>query len=562
MSLLDLLFRASRRLCLAALLASLVCGAANALLVVLINRALHAPAAELPAWLLPFFGLTLLGLAAQVASRALFARLGQQSLAVLRRRISEAVVAAPYRSLETTGAARVRALLTDDANAIATFFVGLPIVLTNAMVVVGCLAYLAYLSWQIFLVALAAVLLGSAAYHLCHQRVMAHLQAAGASQDRLFRQFDAMIGGAKELKLNRGKARRFLDTVLAEAIGAVARHRTRGLSLLSVTLGWGRFLFLLLIGAVLFAPAWGLAESALVVTGYVVVFLFVMGPLEGMLVNLPSLNLARVATGRIRESLAALHPELTAPSTAALVEPGRAVMLALEGVTHAYYHERADESFTLGPIDLALRPGEATFLVGGNGSGKTTLAMLIAGLYAPEGGRLLVNGAPLEPQAREAYRQLFAAVFSDFHLFETLLEVPDAELDHRAADWLRKLHLDHRVSIRDGAFSTRALSQGQRKRLALVAACLEDRPVMVFDEWAADQDPQFKEVFYRDLLPELKARGKTLLVITHDDHYFDLADQLVKLEHGQLVADGGVGPVAPALDGRRLPEAALSGGRR
>ena len=87
----------------------------------------------------------------------------------------------------------------------------------------------------------------------------------------------------------------------------------------------------------------------------------------------------------------------------------------------------------------------------------------------------------------------------------------------------------------DGVFSTTRLSRGQRKRLALVTAYLEDRPIYLFDEWAADQDPLFRRVFYQRLLPELKRRGKTVVAVTHDDRYFDAADQLIKLEEGKVV---------------------------
>lgn len=195
--------------------------------------------------------------------------------------------------------------------------------------------------------------------------------------------------------------------------------------------------------------------------------------------------------------------------------------------------DREDGVFTLGPIDLTFRPGEIVYLVGGNGSGKTTFAKLLVGLYAPEAGRIRVDGTPVDHASRAAYRQLFSVVFSDFHLFDSLLGLP-AQSEAVARVLLVALQLEHKVRIEQGAFSTLALSQGQRKRLALLVAFLEDRPFYVFDEWAADQDPAFKDVFYRTLLPQLKAKGKTVLVITHDDRYFDLADRLVKLDGGQL----------------------------
>jgi len=194
----------------------------------------------------------------------------------------------------------------------------------------------------------------------------------------------------------------------------------------------------------------------------------------------------------------------------------------------------------LGPVDLSFQPGELVFLVGGNGSGKSTLAKIITGLYLPEAGQIRLDGKLVTNQNRDAYRQLFSAVFADFFVFDNLLGLDGADLDGRAGCYLEQLHLQHKVRIANGSLSTTAVSQGQRKRLALLTAYLEDRPFYLFDEWASDQDPHFKNVFYTKLLPDLKARGKTVLVITHDDRYFDTADRLIKLDYGKL---------APADDG-------------
>jgi putative pyoverdin transport system ATP-binding/permease protein len=190
--------------------------------------------------------------------------------------------------------------------------------------------------------------------------------------------------------------------------------------------------------------------------------------------------------------------------------------------------------FALGPVDLAFSPGELVFLIGGNGSGKTTLAKVIVGLYAPENGHILLDGVEVDEARRDRYRQLFSVVFSDFYLFDSLLGIRLERLDQAAQALLEALQLSHKVTIDQGVFSTLDLSQGQRKRLALLVAYLEDRPFYLFDEWAADQDPLFKDVFYRRLLPALKAKGKTVVVITHDDRYFHLADRLIKLESGQV----------------------------
>src|SRR5207248_1747016 len=189
--------------------------------------------------------------------------------------------------------------------------------------------------------------------------------------------------------------------------------------------------------------------------------------------------------------------------------------------------------FRLGPIDLSLARGELVFVAGGNGSGKTTLAKLLVGLYAPADGEVRLNGRPVGD--REQYRQLFSAVFANGHLFDRLLGVQAAELADGAGDYLTRLELGHKVRVEGGKFSTTDLSQGQCKRLALLTAYLEDRPVYVFDEWAADQDVHYREIFYTRLLADLIARGKTVVVISHDDRYYHLGDRIVKLESGKLV---------------------------
>jgi len=210
--------------------------------------------------------------------------------------------------------------------------------------------------------------------------------------------------------------------------------------------------------------------------------------------------------------------------------------LELQGVLHSYHCEQDDSNFVLGPIDLTFREGELVFLVGGNGSGKSTLAKIIAGLYVPEAGGIRLDGQAINDSNRDGYRQLFSAVFSDFYLFENLLGLENPELDSQAKQYLKQLHLNHKVRVNRGTLSTTAVSQGQRKRLALLTAYLEDRPFYLFDEWAADQDPHFKNIFYTQLLPELKARGKTVLVISHDDRYFGVADRIIKLDYGKIVA--------------------------
>ncbi|MEV6070674.1 ATP-binding cassette domain-containing protein [Nocardia sp. NPDC052001] len=196
------------------------------------------------------------------------------------------------------------------------------------------------------------------------------------------------------------------------------------------------------------------------------------------------------------------------------------------------------DGFRLGPIDLTFEPGQITFIVGGNGSGKSTLAKLITGLYVPRSGTVSLNGERIDHENIEWFRQNASAIFTDFHLFDDYLGFDRPGIDDEVRHYLEELQIAHKVTVQDGKLSTIDLSQGQRKRLALLTALLEDRAIYLFDEWAADQEPKFRDVFYTEILAELKARGKTVIVITHDDRYFHLADQLVKLDFGKLTEAG------------------------
>lgn len=548
-SLRNVLFRASGHLLAFAIVASLAGGAASVGLIATINRALSTPADQLAALGLRFAALAVAVLLCRTAALMLFVRLNQTVLASLRGHIAGRLLASPYAELERVGPGRGLALLGEDTNQVATLLVALPFVVMNGTIVLGCLAYLAYLSWQVFLFALVAVLTGSICYRLSRKRSQRYLRDAGKWHDVLIERFGAIFAGAKELKLHRQRREAFASGPLAEAIDAVRTNRTQGLSLLYLSLTIGSTLFFAVIGIILFVVQRPLGADAAVASGYTLVFLYMMAPLEGLLNSLPQLNLARIAYQRIADTTGPLAVEPSLPDAAGERQPF--VELELRGVTHRYFRDGEDGAFTLGPIDLSLRAGEVVFLVGGNGSGKTTLAKLLVGLYAPERGSVLLNGEPIADAAdHERHRQQCTAVFSDFHLFDSLLGAAAGEggdgknaagctaLDARANELLARLQLQHKVTVRDGAFSTRALSQGQRKRLALVAACLEDRPVIVLDEWAADQDPAFKAVFYREIVPALRAQGKAVLVISHDDRYFDAGDRIVRLEQGRILEQG------------------------
>ena len=264
------------------------------------------------------------------------------------------------------------------------------------------------------------------------------------------------------------------------------------------------------------------------------VLLFAVSSLDAVLTWVPTLAKGAVALEGMRGRAAALSEgvdEGAAPVTGAFAAWDR---ISYEGIHHTYPGPR-NERFVLGPLDFTLERGEVVLISGPNGSGKTTLAKLVTGLYLPEEGRIAVDGTPVDEVHLAEFRSLFSAIYADFQVFETLVGLPGAGDADRVQHYLERLQLADRVRLRpDGTWSTTKLSTGQRKRLALVCVLLEDRDICLFDEWAADQDPVFKEVFYRELLPELKQRGKTVVAITHDDRYFGAGDRLLRIENGRI----------------------------
>ncbi|MBD2805074.1 cyclic peptide export ABC transporter [Xenorhabdus sp. ZM] len=541
----SLLYRSRWALAIA-VFASIANGISSVSLITLINKAVTTSNDSYSslAW---YFGiLAVLAISCRILSGVIFAKLSQNTMAKMRELISERVARAPFRQIEVLGASRAQSIITDDATNVSLLFFTLPNIVMQGSIVLGCLSYLAWLSWPVFFLALAIVIIGSLGYSLGGTKAIDSFNAAGKAQDRLFNHFNALFSGAKELKLHFSRTQAFFTHSLCHEIDSVRQHRTRAFGVYAFGAGWILFLFYVFLGLVIFAPAVIPGLEVTTLAGYVIIFLFMLMPLDGLLNSIPALNAARVSLNRIGNVLSELNEQDQFTQQISANEFGEATLLHLSGLTHSYYREQEDEVFQLGPIDIKLKRGEITFLIGGNGSGKTTLAKLLVGLYTPENGTITVDGQVITDNNRANYRQLFSAVFSDFHLFETLIGLGDTDstLDARANALLAKLHLDNKVKIENGCFSTRDLSQGQRKRLALVVAYLEDRPFYLFDEWAADQDPLFKTVFYQELLPELAARGKAVLAITHDDRFFHLADHCIKLESGRLLVNKEQGVMA------------------
>ncbi|MBD2163277.1 cyclic peptide export ABC transporter [Calothrix membranacea FACHB-236] len=537
MNLIYFLLRSSWGLVAIAIVTGFLSGGSSAGLIALISSAAN-PSTSTPlttiAW--GFVGLAIVALLTSIISQVMLVRLSQNAILQLRMGLSHQILGSELSHLEHLGNPRLLATLTEDVQAVANAVYIIPFLCIDVSMVLGCLVYITWLSWVVLLSVIVLMLVGVGSCQWLLNRGGKLLALAREDQDVLFKHLGTLTGGVKELKLNYQRRQIFLTKSLQTTADNFRHHNVQGLTVFATTTSWGKLLFFFAMGFLLFALPKLLTINPQTLSGFILTFTYLMLPMDNIISNLPQISKANVALQKI-ESLGLSLASRAEVSTVPPKFKSSWQSLQIKGVSHTYYTDKEDSSFILGPIDLKLSPQELVFIVGGNGSGKSTLAKLITGLYIPENGEILLDGEVINEQNREWYRQHFSVVFSDFYLFDELLGIENSDLDIQATKYLKQLQLDHKVKVENGKLSTTSLSQGQRKRLALLTALLEDRPIYLFDEWAADQDPLFKEIFYTQLLAEMRAKGKTVIAISHDDRYFHLADRVIKLDYGKIEYD-------------------------
>lgn len=536
MKLILFLLKESRLTVITAIAVGLVSGLAGAGLIAVITAAATGTDGSRAVLIAAFLALTLVAFATRILSQVSLVELAQRAVFELRIHLCRQILATPLLQLERIGNARFLASLTDDVTAITDAVVGIPLLFVNIATVVGCLVFMAWLSWKGVLLVIAVMIVGSASYQLLHARAVTMLNRARADQDSLFAHFRAMTRGSKELKLHSGRREVFLAEQLIPTARSLHRNNYKAMFVYAIAGAWSHLLLIGLLGLLVFVYPLVGTFTAPRVTSYTLIMLYMLRPIELIVRMAPLLGRATVALRKV-DTLGLSLDSLSIEKDDAHGPPARKAWqrLELRGVVHSYHREAEDRHFVLGPLDLFLQPGEVVFLTGGNGSGKSTLAKVMTGLYIPEKGDVWLDDDRITDTNRGWYRQHFTAIFADFFVFERLAGLGEGASDQRAIELLEKLRLNKKVRLENGSLRTEGLSQGQWKRLALLLAYLEDRPIYVFDEWASDQDPIFREVFYTKLLPELKHAGRAIVVITHDERYFHLADRMMRLEDGHII---------------------------
>ena len=460
----------------------------------------------------------------------------EEILLRLRLRIADKIRQADLLSLERIDQAEIFNLLTSQARLVSETAGSLAAALQSAILLVFAAGYLAILSVPAFF--FVAVLLGSTmpAYHRRMRRANEWIQKTSDQEVEVFSTIRDLLDGFKEVKLNEHRSRDLMVDTAAEASTLRSlKVKTADMFNVNYIAAYGAFYFV--IAAVIFLLPRLITIAPADMLKVMMTVLFIIGPLGTVIIGIQSLSKSNVAVSnmvlleqRLDRFMQGRPEDGGVPAEAPAFNEIR-----MEASTFHYVDRDGNEVFRVGPLDFGFRRGEVVFIMGGNGSGKTTFLKLLTGLYPPDSGRLVLDGAVVGPGGMRAYRALISAIFSDFYLFRKLYGVrnADAEVVQRL---LVQFRIQDKTAFAGDRFTNLDLSTGQRKRLAMIVALLEDRPIYVFDEWAADQDPEFRRYFYEELIPDLVARGKTIVAVTHDDRYLHAADRVIKMELGQIVS--------------------------
>lgn len=448
-----------------------------------------------------------------------------------RIEIIKKLLSSPLEKFEDIEPGRIESTLNNDTETISRFVNILISAVTSAVTLMCCFIYLGFINRYVLLLSLLVILLISSIYFLVGRYANRIGEQARDLQNIFFKFINDLIGGFKELKLNRERRDEF-NQEMEESCSKYRFKRGQAALAFANMFVVGELLFTLAIGAIaLIFPLILKNLETTSISSYVFILLYMTGPVHAILDVIPDYIEVRISLDRINQFTKELSEQSMPEIELSQSKELNIINLKLDEIEYSY-NKKDNKSFIVGPITYEFNSGEIIFITGGNGSGKSTLAKLLTGLYNLAKGTITINNKKVSVNELS---ENFSTIFSDFYLFDKLYGINYEGNEDKIQNYLELLHLEKKVEIVNGIFSTTKLSTGQKKRLALLVAYLEDRPIYLFDEWAADQDPEFRLFFYKILLPDLKERGKCVIAITHDDHYFNMADKIIKMEMGKCI---------------------------
>jgi len=467
----------------------------------------------------------------------------------LRVRLMDDVRHSELLALEALGRSRIFAAITSDTAVLTQASNTLCYSMQSIVVVCFVAAYVAYLSVAAFVLSVVIVATAGALFHFRGKRLTAERSRAAEQERRLFDRLTDFLDGFKEVRLNAARsADLFTDSVAVSRVAANIKIGAQVETFRQIV-STQSYMYILLGAVVFVAPVFSSSLAGESITQTTTALLFVVGAAFGLVQSIPILSNANAAADRLAKLDVDLH---AAVSQARDGIPERRTLdrIEMRSIEFSYKDRFSETAFKIGPIDFNLRAGELVFVTGGNGSGKSTFMRVLAGLYPPSSGEVTLDGMRVTADSRNEYRALITTVFTDYHLFRRLYGIDDpdpAELD----SLLRQFRLIEKTGLSNREFRTLDLSDGQRKRLALIVALLEKRPILLLDEWTADQDPEFRRKFYHELLPQLVRGGATVVAVTHDERYLDeltIPARRIRMDEGRIAEEQRLGPASASTE--------------
>lgn len=460
-------------------------------------------------------------------SQLALTKMGHAFVFELRAKLVKQILDTSLRQIDEIGSAKILASLSQDIQSITMAFVRLPELVQGVIICVGAGIYLASLSVPMFFIISGWLALTIWLSSLLVNRVYQHLENIRQIQDGIYQDYETVIDGRKELSLNLYRTKHLYYQSFIPKSQAYQQQIIKADTFHLSAVSFSNIMMFACIGLI-FAVAGLIGLDMAIATTFGLTILFLQSPLLKAVGAYPVLQTANIALAKIHSlQLADYKKEFDNITT------GRTWQrICFQDITYQYPNQ--NNAFSLNTINFELKKGEVIFLIGANGSGKSTLAKIITGLYKPTNGKILLDDMTVDVENNRHYRELFSAIYSDFYLFNQILGNNDEPNPELLEKWLNILALKEKLNITENKITNTELSTGQKKRIALLLSIVEGKEILLLDEWAADQDPMYRQYFYHEIIPLLQAMGKTLFIISHDDHYFDKADRLFEMRNGHL----------------------------
>lgn len=505
---------------------SILSGAGNALVILIVNTVINMESEKRLKYFGYFFLGTIIYVIGQKVVRSKLVLLSFKWSDEKRKEIVKKILDLGYQQVEKVNGEDIQTIINNDIKIVGQFSNILIGGITSIATIGFCFLYLAYLSWKALLFAGIVTLYVAINYYIIGRYVNEQEETTRNLQNTFYERIDELLKGLKELNLSKLKRNEFGKEVYNSSDTYTSCKIKSGNAFNRLFI-IGEMLFLIAIGLIIFLMPFiveDIQNEELI--SYIFVLLYMIGPVHSIMDIIPRIIEVKVSKKRI-DNLVGKLKNISYREEEYIILSKKKKGLFLNDIEYEY-DDLSGEKFKVGPINFWFEPGKITFIVGGNGSGKSTLVKILCGLYRPTKGKIVLNEKDKE------LSENCAVVFSDAHLFKKIYGISKEDFQEKANDFLKYMKMDKKVKLENGEFNTLLLSTGERKRLALLVTCMEERPIYIFDEWAAEQAPEFKEWFYKSFIKELKANGKCVICVSHDDLYFDCADQVITMENGKI----------------------------